>query len=303
MIEKTTTQRDYEQRILRVLVHVQQNLDHALDLDELACIANFSPYHFHRVFRGIVGEGVAEHVRRLRVERAAHRLCNTEQPVTQVAFDAGYETHESFTRAFRAMFEMSPTQFRAEHRPRPASISRNRVAYVPEGRWESIKIPTLEEIAVEIRIENRPAMRAAFMRHIGPYQEVGQTWGRFCGWVGQNGLFGPNTKLFGMSHDDPEVTPPDKLRYDACIVVGDDFEPRDDVGVQEVAGGEYAVALHCGPYENFKQTYAAIYGQWIPANGREPADGPAIEVYLNDPNSTKPEDLRTEVCVPLKPKV
>ena len=86
---KTDTQRDYEARILRVLVHIQTHLGHALDLDELAAIAHFSPYHFHRVFRGMVGEPVIEHVRRLRLERAAHQLKATDSSVTQIAFDAG----------------------------------------------------------------------------------------------------------------------------------------------------------------------------------------------------------------------
>jgi AraC family transcriptional regulator len=70
------------------LVHTQNNLDRPLSLEELASIASFSPYHFHRIFRGIVGESVKEHVRRLRLERAAHRLRFTGQPVTEIAFDA-----------------------------------------------------------------------------------------------------------------------------------------------------------------------------------------------------------------------
>src|SRR5262245_60431909 len=105
---RTTTQQDYEQRILRVLLHIQSHLDHALDLDELASLAHFSPHHFHRIFRGMVGEPVMEHVRRLRLERSAFQLKTTSRPVTQIAFDAGYETHEAFTRAFRAMFRESP---------------------------------------------------------------------------------------------------------------------------------------------------------------------------------------------------
>src|SRR5262245_8168875 len=112
----TATLRDYQERILRVLVHIQCHLDHALDLEKLAAIAHFSPYHFHRVFRGMVGEPVKEHVRRLRLERAAGQLKATDRAVTQIAFDAGYETHEAFTRAFRATFEESPIEFRRSHR-------------------------------------------------------------------------------------------------------------------------------------------------------------------------------------------
>ncbi|MBN2448597.1 MAG: helix-turn-helix transcriptional regulator, partial [Phycisphaerae bacterium] len=126
---KTRTQRDYEERILRVLVHIQAHLDEAFDLDELAAIACFSPFHFHRVFRGMVGEPVKEHVRRLRLERAAYRLKTTAEQVTRLAFDAGYETHESFTRAFSAHFGQAPSQYRELHRVAPVPSVRSGVHY------------------------------------------------------------------------------------------------------------------------------------------------------------------------------
>ncbi len=107
----TATQRDYRERIIRVLVHIQQHLDEELTLAELADIACFSAFHFHRVFRGMVGEPLGEHIRRIRLERAASRLRFGQQPVLQIALDAGYETHESFTRAFRVLFGKSPSEF------------------------------------------------------------------------------------------------------------------------------------------------------------------------------------------------
>ena len=100
---KEDTRQDYAERIIRVLVHIQQNLDDDLPLEKLARLAFFSPFHFHRVFRGMVGESVKSHIRRLRLERAAMRLKQSEMAVTAIAFEAGYETHESFTRAFRTL--------------------------------------------------------------------------------------------------------------------------------------------------------------------------------------------------------
>lgn len=113
---RTPTLEDYQKRILKTLVHIQNHLNGDLSLDELADVANFSPLHFHRIFRGLVGESVKEHVRRLRLERAAFQLRFTGQPVTELAFEAGYETLESFSRAFRSMFGESPAEFRKAHR-------------------------------------------------------------------------------------------------------------------------------------------------------------------------------------------
>jgi len=297
---KTATQKDYEERILRVLVHVQNSLDSVLVLDELAAIANFSPFHFHRVFRGMVGEPVSEHIRRLRLERAAHRLKCTEQPVARLAFEAGFETHESFTRAFKTMFGESPSVFREQRRIAPAPSTPSGVHYAPNGALESFDPVDTGGVSMDVRIEEVKQMNAAFMRHVGPYNQVGETWGKLCGFAGMKGLFGPDTAMLGVCHDDPEVTPAEKIRYDACMTVADGFQPEGEVGVQRIGGGRYAITTHRGPYEKLGETYAALMGQWLPANGYEPSSGPSLEFYRNDPNTTAPENLITDVYVPLK---
>lgn len=95
---KQHTEQTYQQRILKTLVHIQTHLDGDLTLEALAGVAHFSSYHFHRIFRGMVGESVKEHVRRLRRERAAHRLKFTDQPVTTIALDAGYHFPHNVSR-------------------------------------------------------------------------------------------------------------------------------------------------------------------------------------------------------------
>lgn len=296
---KTATQRDYEERILRVLVHIQRHLDHALELDELAALANFSPFHFHRVFRGMVGEPVKEHVRRLRLERAAYALKCTDRPVTQIAFEAGFEAHEAFSRAFKVMFEQPPSEFREQHRTIPEPSAPSGVHYAPDGELAEFHPIQTGGATMDVRIEELEPQRAAFIRHTGPYNQVGATWGRLCQWAGRRGLFGPKTAMFGMCHDDPEITPPEKIRYDACLTLIRPVEPEGEVGVQEIRAGRYAVVTHCGPYEKLNETYAALMGQWMPAHGHEPLPGPSLEFYRNDPNKTPPDQLRTDIYVPL----
>lgn len=113
---RAITLQDYKRRVLRVLVHIQQHLDDSLPLKELAGLACFSPYHFHRIFRGMVGESVREYVRRLRLERAAGQLRLSSASVTDIALAAGYESPEAFTRSFKASFGTSPSHFRLARR-------------------------------------------------------------------------------------------------------------------------------------------------------------------------------------------
>jgi AraC family transcriptional regulator len=299
---KPCTEQSYKECVLRALVYIQRHLDEAIELTDLARVAHFSPYHFHRLFRGIVGESVMEHVRRLRLERAAQRLKLTGEPVTRIAFEAGYETHEAFSRAFRTMFGQSPSQFRATRRPLLVPAVSSRVHFTADGTVEDFE-PNCQRDALDIRVERIDPLRVAFIRHVGPYDQVGAAWGRLMSWAAQLDLLRERPKSgprsLGLVLDDPDVTAPEKLRYDACLVIKDCRAADGEVGIQEISGGDFAVATHRGPYDELGNTYARFLGQWLPANGREPKSAPAFEVYRNAPADTAPADLLTEIYLPL----
>ncbi len=296
---RPATQRDYTERVLRVLVHIQQHLSDPLSIEDLASLAHFSPFHFHRIFRGLVGESIKQHVRRLRLERAASQLSAGRKTVLEIALDAGYESNESFTRAFQRAFDCSPSEFRAAA-GRARQLGSADLVHHCEDEDLRLRPRTHDPSTMKIEIRRIEPMNVAFLRHSGPYDEVGGTWERLCSWAGPRGLIGPDTRMFGASFDDPEVTPAEKLRYDACLTVDGTVEADDEIGVQTLAGGEYAVAIHEGPYQQLGDTYVRIYADWFATHGREPGPAPCLEFYLNDPESTDPEDLLTEVCVPIE---
>ncbi|MGD8563151.1 MAG: AraC family transcriptional regulator [Desulfarculaceae bacterium] len=296
---KACTRDSYHERILRVLVHIQRHLDEDLSLEGLAEVANFSPYHFHRVFRGMVGEGIKEHTRRLRLERAAYQLRNTQRPVTDIALAAGYQAHESFSRAFREMFGENPTVFRElrshfNHQKSPSGVN-----YRPDGKIDHFTPQDTGGAQMNVDIKKFDPMRVAFMRHMGPYATCEATWEKLCSWAGPKGLLKKDTVYVGICHDDPEITPPDKIRYDACVVVDEKTGPEGEVGVQEIAGGDYAVTVHKGPYETLKDTYARLCGEWLPNQEREKRSMPSLEIYLSDPQITPPAERLTEIRLAL----
>jgi AraC family transcriptional regulator len=269
-------------------------------------VACLSPFHFHRVFRGMLGEPLAAHVRRIRLERAATRLRLTRRSVIDIAFEAGYDSHEAFTRAFRAGFGLSPTEYRRRGGPPVASLTsrvRSGVHYA-DGQAGPRDFRSANNALqnMDVIIEQLPPARVAYIRHIGPYHSCGATWDRLCAWMGKEGYLGPGCRFIGISYDDPDGTPADKIRYDACVTVDQSFRPVDDIGVQTLAGGEYARVTHHGAYDDLKKVYAALLGQWLPRSGRTMRDLPCFEVYLNDPFSTEPEDLLTDIHLPLAPR-
>ena len=287
------TRQDWRQRIERAMRLMEAQLDEDLSLAEIAGAAHFSPYHFHRVFTGMTGESVMACRRRLRLARAAHRLAYGTAPVTEVALEAGFEAPDAFGRAFKAAYDVTPSTWRSQRRDRAQ----------PTGFLELL--PPIKEwcpMELSVTVKQLPAIRVACVRHVGPYDACEPAWTKLCQLVGRYGLFGPHTRMIGVGHDDPSITPPDKIRYDACLTVPDDFAGTPELPVAVIGGGEYATAVVKGPYTNLAPAFAYVCGVWGPDSGREFAGAPSIEFYVNDPKSTPPEKLLTEICVPLTPK-
>lgn len=155
---------------------------------------------------------------------------------------------------------------------------------------------------MDVKIEKEEPRRVAFVRHVGPYNQCGVAWEKLMAHMGAQGLVGAGSMMIGVCYDDPDVTPAAKIRYDACVTVDEGFQPEGDVGVQTIDGGDFAVTTHHGSYDKLNETYAKLHGEWMPRSGRTFRSTPCYEVYLNDPESTEPEELLTDIYAPLEPK-
>lgn len=294
-VRRAVTDASYRARLDRVVAYIETALAAddfaagavAVDLAELAEVACFSPYHFHRIYRSMVGETAAQTVRRVRLNRAAHDLIATEQPIAAVARRAGYGGVEAFGRAFATTFETSPAAYRA----RGAAVN---------GAFHASQL--MKEIAeMIVRIEETPALRLAAVSHTGPYIEVGAAFERLMLWAAGAGALGPDSQMIGVYYDDPSSTPAADLRSDACLTLPDGLAPGGPSRLLEIPGGPRAVLRHVGPYAELHRAYDHLYGVWLPESGREPADQPPYERYLNTPRETPPNELITEVTLPLRP--
>ncbi|QPC45891.1 AraC family transcriptional regulator [Mangrovibacillus cuniculi] len=105
----------YDKDIQHSLDYIEDHLDEPLSLKWLAEVANFSPFHFHRVFQTMVGESVIEYVRKRRLTVAAEKIYFTNQKIIDIALEVGFSYQESFNRAFKKQFGVSPLQYRRAH--------------------------------------------------------------------------------------------------------------------------------------------------------------------------------------------
>jgi len=297
---KLDTRNTYAARMLRVLNHIQRHLDEPLELEALAELTHFSVSHFHRVFKGMLGETIMDHLRRIRLERAYVQLTLRARSVTDIGLDAGYDSLEAFSRVFRKTFGLSPTQCRERGWERRFPPAPSGVHYGPGEIVEFLFDETGAAI-MNVRIETLPDRAILRVRETGPYMESAErAWNALCAWAGPKNLLGPQTLFIGIGHDDPSVTAPEKIRFDAAITVDKPIAPEAPVVADTLPGGDYAIVTHKGPYNQLEDTYKRIMGQWLPQSGREFRCTPTFEVYRNDPASTPPEELLTDVHIPLK---
>ncbi|TQV85286.1 AraC family transcriptional regulator [Aliikangiella coralliicola] len=272
------------ERMKRVEKYIEENLDSELSLKKLSQIACYSSFHFHRIFSVYLGESVYAYKKRLLLERSVKQLIHSDISITQIAFAAGYENQPSFNKAFKNCFNTTPSECRLKK----LSLTRSNLA-IMEMKLMKAEMRSLKPISV------------LSVRKRGDYSTAaGEAWNILMKYTYSNRLMTKETELIGISHDDPSVTTPDNIRYDACVTNEQLADGEGEVVVNDIEGGLYAVFLHKGSYQNLKESYASIFHRWLPGSGYRLRELPPFEKYLNrNPSRTKPENLRTEIYIPV----
>jgi AraC family transcriptional regulator len=275
----------YEARFARVIAHIHDHLDDEIDLNRLAEIACLSPHHWHRVYHACHGETIAATVKRLRLHRAAGDLANTGMAVADVARRSGYPSVASFTRVFRQAFGLPPARFRAEG---------GHLRFAPGTGATDGLMRTVE-------LRDQPALTLVTITHRGSYMAIGRAFDRLFGRLGAMGRLAPDLRMIAIYEDDPTAVAEAALRSRAGVVVRERFPAEAPLEFVEIAAGPYAALRHRGPYAEMRAAYLWLYGTWLPRSGREAADLPVLEEYLNSPRDTAPADLLTDMLLPLRP--
>lgn len=296
---KTITRETYAKRIERVLHYMVDHLDdagqNALDIHRLAEEAFLSPYHFHRVYVAMMGETVADTLRRHRLHRAAIKLTASATPIAALSSEAGYGSAQAFSRAFREAYGIPPAQYRLHGKLSAALQSTSIDLQFKEHPMFNLK---------DVHIQSLPAIRIAKLQHKGDFMAIGSTFERLMVWAAGQGLMKAGTRTFGIYYDDPKSKPADELRSDACVEIPHQYDMKSaghaDIRAAETASGRCAVFVFTGPYSELENPYRWLYDTWLPQSSEEPRNDAPFEEYLNDARNTPPAELKTAICIPLK---
>lgn len=278
------------EKLLPVLVHIQANLDGDLSLEALAKRVRLSPFHFHRLFRSAVGETLKQYTQRLRLERAANRLILLDGTILDVALDSGFQSHETFSRQFKRRFQVTPRGYRQWGR---GKLKQSSASTPPlDERYEGFELS-------ETKVTRMAQLHVAFIRHVGPYESVPDAlWHELAEWASARRL-AIDLIFLGIAQDAPGITVPEKLRFDAAIVVPEPFAPEGRIAHQVLGPAEFAMTTHVGHYRTLPKAYRTIVERVGRLKGYGFGGLPSIEVYRTTQVDANHEMNHTNIYVPV----
>ncbi|MCG8313255.1 MAG: AraC family transcriptional regulator [Pseudomonadales bacterium] len=287
--------KEYRKRIDSVLKYIEENLDRKISLAEAAEVSHFSAYHFHRIFTGLMGETVNDYVVRRRLERAVNRLIfKPELSVTQIAMENGFSSSANFSKAVKLHFGFSPSEIRNPEKINNSKIGKisskygkdfNPADLYPQRITNDVmNKQNLEDTHMNIEVRELDCQQVCTLASQRGYEPeaIYETWDKLTQWGAGHGVGEAQQQRYAFAFDNPAVTPVDKCRYSASIVIDTNIQVRPPFSRSEIPKGMYAVLYFKGPPEETLTAQLSIYSDWLPNSGFEPDNFPMLERYLND---------------------
>ena len=295
---------DYKKRICHAMNFISRNIERDLSLEEIAETASFSMFHFHRIFKAVVGETVAGFTRRLRLELAANRLLSKQlDDITTIAIDSGFSSSQNFAKAFRQHFGTTPSEYRKSKIGNINSKKENALSLQTMYDSDTVFMNLLNNErrnTMNTEVREMPEYNVAYVRKVGPYvkETCEPAFGELMQWAGPRNFVGPG-KILAIYWDNPDVTPPEKCRFDACIIVPDGTVPEGQVFIQTISGGPYAVCHFEIKPDSIQKTWEDAFA-WLCDSGYECNDTPCYELYHNNAAEHPEGKWIFDICIPLK---
>ncbi len=285
---------------------IEANLGDDWTLERLAEVAQFSPFHFHRIFLATTGETLNAFINRVRLERAAALLLqHPGRQITDVAYACGFGSPSSFTRSFKEHYDVTPSLWRSQkdglvdRRPPVEPPLEYRVARTYQG-WD---LGWREREPNKVCLRQEEVKEVAYLRYVGPFQGSAEVFsdlfGQLYSWARPQGFLHDDAQVLAAYHDNPSLTEDDKLRVSACVTVPKETHVCGTVGRMRFPGGLYGVGSFVLGPDEYQQAWNAMWAGWLPESGYEPADGLAFERFVNPLQPS--EQAEVEICIPVRP--
>ena len=267
--------RNYHELVEKSIKKIFESLDTNVTFRELAEENNYSAFHFHRVFKAVMGESLFQFLQRTRLERAAGLLIKDGQlHISRIAADCGFLNQSVFSKAFKNHFGCSASDFRKTH---SSGCIKNTCYFKKQEK-------PIQKLDYTVRIEELQDINVVYIRYTGPYKGDSALFSylfeKVYRWGNSKGLIHfPNTKAIVMYHDNYDITQAHKLRLSACFTVKSHFEPEGEFGSMIIPGGKYGVGYFELDDTQYQQAWDLMYGEWLISSRYRPDDRNSFELY------------------------
>ena len=281
--------KDYIKRVNLALSFIDAHLDsNVLSLESVSEIALFSPFHFHRIFKSIVGETLNSYIGRKRLERAAAMLIHKKEfTITEIALHVGFSTNSAFTRAFKKFYNLSPSEFKNQH---PYKFSKIGIVESKIGQ-ENFMLESYFcninnhlnwiEMNANIEVKQIPELHFASLTHIG-VENIDKAFERIIKWAISKGLMqNSETRLARVFHDSFKITDANKVRMSISVLTKEPVLVEGDIHNLSAKAGKYIVGRFEITPQDFEKSWSGLF-IWMHDNGYAKADSTPFEIYQND---------------------
>ncbi len=297
---------DYIKRINNIFIFIDENLDQQLNLETIANIGFYSPFHLHRIFKAITNETINEYITRKRIEKTASILLHKREiTISELSLQYGFNSNSSFTRTFKKFYGINPTEFRKTN---PNKFSK--IGKVESKNGEEVGM--LEEyicninnhknwikMKAKIEIKEMPKLDLAFITQIG-HNGMENTYDKLIKWAIPKGLLeNENLKVVTIYHDSFKITEPDKVRMSACISLNEKIEVSGEIGLTTIEKGKFIVGHFEIGINEFEKSWSSLF-IWMNENGYKKADRNPYEIYYNNFNEHPEKISIVDFCIPIE---
>ncbi len=298
---RDTTSVDYVSRVNLAIDHIVGNLARPLPLEDVAGVAAFSPFHFHRIFQSLVGETPGQFVKRLRLERALSIMSQApRRSLTEIALDCGFASSSDFSRSFKQRYGVPPSVFDIASWRDSKRDDLRAIAGDPASHHHLQRLPPGENPdGFEVQLRDLPARTVAYLRVLAPYQGSGviDAVQRLLAWADERDL--ADGQWLGYQWDNPDIVALKDCRYDVAVEV-DHVEPDGDIGRFDFPPMRVAQVTLRGDINLEQRALDWLFGTWLPTSGYVPDDQPCFEAWIGRPFAHGMEHFELHAQLPVR---
>ncbi|REC42217.1 AraC family transcriptional regulator [Chryseobacterium pennipullorum] len=298
--------KEYKKRIVKTIQYIDANLDADLSLENIAEISAYSPFHFHRIFKLITGETLQQYIIRRKIEKSAFLLAVRKQmEIKEIYFDLGFSSHSVFSKTFKKYYGLPPSEFR---KTAPEAFHKILQTHRKNGQADTVfsqYICSIENLLnwtkmnLKIEVKQLPEMNLAAVMSLG-INDVESSYNVLIDWAKKENLFpAENIKMISVYHDSFKVTPPDKVRIHACMLLDHQLNtPQGEIFSETIETGKYIVGSGEVTLNDFEQCWVSLF-LWMNEHNLSMRRTFPFEIYHSNFKEHPEGKMIVDFCIPV----